>query len=166
MNGREALSLRQRLEATHSSLPHPGRLMGLFSPIIRILVGYMECFGYDLSVSDAITAKLVGNDLPGLTLVTPNQSPEEPLCGSTVPSCLQIHINDLAVLIYGPPEIMLLAVDLHEYFVDEESIAVALMRSFKSFGISGTELYTPQPDGFVANCDAPFCKEIFNISVA
>jgi hypothetical protein len=82
--------------------------------------------------------------------------------GSTVPSRLQIHVNDFAVLIYSPPEIMLLAVDLHEYFVDEEGITVASMLSLKSFGISGAELDTPQPDGFVANCYAPFCKEIFN----
>jgi hypothetical protein len=32
--------------------------------------------------------------------------------------------------------------------------------------IFGTEFDTPQPDGFIADCDASFGQEIFNITMA
>ncbi len=53
---------------------------------------------------------------------------------------------------------MLLAVDLHEYFVDEEGITVASMLSLQSPGVSGSELDAPQPDRFMAGRDAAFCQ--------
>jgi len=56
---------------------------------------------------------------------------------------LKIHINDFPVLIHGSPQVMLLAIDLHENFVDIEGIAVATMPSLQSLGIKGTELDAP-----------------------
>ena len=42
---------------------------------------------------------------------------------------------------------MLFAIDLHEDFIDEEGIAVAMMLSLQSPGEPGTELDTPEPNG-------------------
>ena len=67
--------------------------------------------------------------------MTPQQAPEESLSRSPIPSGLQIHINDLAVLVYSPPQVILLVVDLDEDLIDEESIAVALMLSFQPTGV-------------------------------
>jgi hypothetical protein len=38
---------------------------------------------------------------------------------------LKIHINDFGILIDSPSEIVLLAVDLDEDFVDVETVAIA-----------------------------------------
>jgi hypothetical protein len=35
---------------------------------------------------------------------------------------LKENINDFAILVNGPPQVMLLTIDLHENFVNEESI--------------------------------------------
>jgi hypothetical protein len=48
---------------------------------------------------------------------------------ATDPLCLKIHINHFAILVNGPPKVMLLAVDLYEYFINEEGIAVSSVRS-------------------------------------
>ena len=61
---------------------------------------------------------------------------------------------------------MLFAIDLHEDFIDEEGIAVAMMLSLQSPGEPGTELDTPEPNGFVGDCDASLSKQIFDITVA
>jgi hypothetical protein len=45
---------------------------------------------------------------------------------------LQKHINNLTILVNRPPEIMLLAIDLHKDFINVEGIAVALMLSLQS----------------------------------
>jgi len=37
-----------------------------------------------------------------------------------------------ALLVYGPPKIMLLAIDSDEDFVDEERVAIASVLSFQS----------------------------------
>ena len=47
------------------------------------------------------------------------------------PPGLKIHIHHLTILINRPPQIVLLAVDLHEYFIDQEGIAIAPMHSLQ-----------------------------------
>ena len=56
-------------------------------------------------------------------------------CRSPITTGLQIHINHLAILIDGLPQIMLLTIDLDEDFIDEEGIAVASMLSFQSSSV-------------------------------
>jgi hypothetical protein len=46
-----------------------------------------------------------------------------------VPFGLKVHIDHLAILIHGSPQIMLLALNLHEDFVNVEGIAVAQVES-------------------------------------
>jgi hypothetical protein len=46
--------------------------------------------------------------------------------------------------------------------IDVEGIAVASMSPLQAPGIFGTKLDTPDADGFIADGDAPFCKEIFD----
>jgi hypothetical protein len=61
---------------------------------------------------------------------------------------------------------MLLAVDLHEYFINVEGIAVAPVLSLQAAGINGSELDTPETNRFSADGDAALSEQIFNISVA
>ena len=67
MGGDECLGLPYRLESPHPSLSHPGRLMGLLSPIILILLSTVDCLGDQFTMCYAITAQFIGNDLPRLT---------------------------------------------------------------------------------------------------
>ena len=61
---------------------------------------------------------------------------------------------------------MLLTVDLDEDFIDVEGIAAALMLSFQTAGIDGSELDTPESDRFPRDTNAPFSEQIFDIPVA
>jgi hypothetical protein len=45
---------------------------------------------------------------------------------------LKIDINNLAILIDSPLQVMLLTVDLYEDLIDEKRIAVAAVLSFQS----------------------------------
>jgi hypothetical protein len=51
---------------------------------------------------------------------------------------------------------MLFAIPPHKNIIDVESIAVSLMPTLESPGISGTEFYAPKPDCFVADSDTSF----------
>ena len=62
-------------------------------------------------------------------------SRDEPLCRCSISLSLEIHINQLTILIDRSPEIMLLAVDLYKDFVNVESVAVASVFSLKPSGV-------------------------------
>ena len=40
------------------------------------------------------------------------------------------------------------------------------MLALQSLRVEGTELDAPEPDGFIADCDTPLGKEIFDITMA
>jgi hypothetical protein len=61
-----------------------------------------------------------------------------------------------ALLIDSSPQVMLYAINLHEYFIYVESVTKTLVVASQAAGILGPKLVTPQPDGFVANDNAPF----------
>ena len=57
---------------------------------------------------------------------------------------------------------MLLAVNLYENFIDEESITIPSVLSLQSSSVYGSEFDAPEPDGFVAYSDTTLSEKIFN----
>jgi hypothetical protein len=55
--------------------------------------------------------------------------PEKSLGSLSVSPVLKKHINDFTILIYGSPEIALLAINLDEHFINEKGVTVSLMFS-------------------------------------
>jgi hypothetical protein len=54
------------------------------------------------------------------------------------------NLSEFATLIDTSPKVVLLAVDFHEDFIDEESITIAPMPSFQSPGVYRYKLDTPK----------------------
>jgi hypothetical protein len=61
---------------------------------------------------------------------------------------------------------VLLAIDLHEDFIDVERIAITTVSPFMSASESGTKLNTPASSGFVADSDTSFWERVFDITIA
>jgi hypothetical protein len=61
---------------------------------------------------------------------------------------------------------MLLAVDLHEDFVNVKGVAVASVLSFQAACINRPEFDTPQANCFASDRDATLSQQIFDVSVA
>ncbi|MFT6046568.1 MAG: hypothetical protein ACI9WC_002275 [Arenicella sp.] len=61
MGAQKSLSLPDRFEFTHPSLPHPNRLVRLLSSIILVLLSAVDRLRYQLPMSNAITPQFVGN---------------------------------------------------------------------------------------------------------
>jgi hypothetical protein len=132
--------------------------MRLLCTIIGVLIGDMDRIRYHFPVSYTVTSQLIRHDLSGFALVTLYQPPEEALSSSPVPFGLKIYIDDLTILVHGPPQKVLLAVDLHKNFINVESVSVALMPLLQPSGIFGSELNTPEADGFIADHNASFSQ--------
>ena len=96
----------------------------------------------------------------------PEQPPEESLGRLGVSPRLQVHIDDLAVLIDRSPQVVTLTGNLDEHFVDEERVAESGVLAPKSPRKMWAELVAPQPHRLVAHLDAAFGEQILDVAVA
>ena len=79
---------------------------------------------------------------------------------------LNQDVDHVTVLIHGAPEILLLAVDSNEEFVQVPNIAEPALTPLQVSGIFGTELLTPDSDCFVRDDDSTFGEKILDVSEA
>ena len=114
----------------------------------------------------AVASQFVRHDVPGLAATTPYKPLEKALCCGAVSSSLKININHFAILIHSAPQVVLRAIDPHEFLIEVERIAVTAVSLFESTSVLGAKPDTPEPDGFVADIDASFGKQIFDITIA
>ena len=94
------------------------------------------------------------------------QLPEEPFSRLGVSPRLQVHIDDVAVLIDYPAPVMTLTRNRDEYFVDEERVAESRVFALESLRKQWPELVAPQPDRLVAHLDSPLGEQVLNVAVA
>ena len=140
--------------------------MRLLCSIVRVslcVVGYIR---HQFSMGHTVASQFVSHDIPGLTTTTPHKPLEEALCCSAISASLQIDIDHFSILIHCPPQVLLLAIDLHKDLVDVERIAEATVSLFESTSESCAKLDAPESDGFVADNNAPFGKQVFDITAA
>ena len=64
------------------------------------------------------------------------------------------------------PQILLLAIDLHEDLIDIERIAITTVSSFETTSVSSAKLDTLESDSFVADINASFGEQVFDITTA
>ena len=77
---------------------------------------------------DAIASQFIGyNLLWALHAMSSQQAFKESFSRCPITARLQKYINNVTVLVNGPPQIVLLAVYLHKDFIYVECVAVALM---------------------------------------
>jgi hypothetical protein len=72
---------------------------------------------------------------------------------------LNENVDYVPVLIDGPPEIVLLTSDLHEYLVQVPHVAQLPLSTFEFLCVLGPELPAPLSDGLVGDDDTPLRQE-------
>ena len=75
-----------------------------------------------------------------------------------VPATLDQHIEHVAVLVYGPPEIMQFASDADEHFIQKPFVPGLRPPPLERPGIGAPEAQAPFTDGLEADHDAS-CRE-------
>jgi len=92
--------------------------------------------------------------------------PEKALSSLPIAADLQKHIDHLAILVNCSPQILLPTLDLHEDFIDEKCIPIALVPAPQSPGILGSRFVAPQTNSFIANDNPSLSQQIFDIPIA
>jgi hypothetical protein len=108
----------------------------------------------------------VSNDPKWLLPLSMQQPAEEFLGRPLITMRLNQDVDHIAVLVDGPPQIRLLAVDSDKDFVQMPSVSQPVLKPLQFPNIIGTEFLTPQPNRLIRDDDSPLGKKILHISEA
>jgi hypothetical protein len=164
IGGEEALRVPQRFEPLHASLPLAGRLTRVFSAIVKIAMLPMFHARQHLSLRRAMAFQLVCDEHPWDIGYALEQLPEESLSGVLVPPPLYENIQNIAVLIHGPPQIVAFAIDREKNLIQVPCIPRPRPSVSELIGEVLTKPATPLPHRLVRQDDAVLGHELFNIS--
>src|SRR5713226_1298600 len=146
VHGGEALHLGGRLEAPHLALALAGRLMGHFGSIVCVLVRGVDHGRHHSPTSRRIAAQLVRDQTSRYRSLAFQQLPEEARGGTPIAPGLHEDVDHVAVFVDRPPEIMLLALDIDEQFVQVPRVTHRPAASPQRWRIRRPEGPTPLPN--------------------
>ena len=81
------------------------------------MLAVFECQAHAL-VGRCVTLELVGHHNPWCLCMLSQQFTHEPLSGLSVAPALYEYVQNIAILIYGPPYPVLLAFDRNDYLIE------------------------------------------------
>ena len=99
------------------------RLMRDFDTVVGVNLINMFDGRHDLSMSRSITTELVGKEPAGVAPLAFDQAAEEAYGRLFIASPLDQDINGIAILIDGPPEILLFPLNRDDHFIEVPGIA-------------------------------------------
>ncbi|MDQ1013572.1 hypothetical protein QFZ43_000121 [Streptomyces afghaniensis] len=91
--------------------------MAVLGPVVEVLRLTVLDAGHDFSVGGAVGAEPVGDDHPRHRVRLLHQAAEEAPGRGLVPAVLHEDVQDVAVLVDGPPQVLRFSIDLDEDLV-------------------------------------------------
>jgi CheY-like chemotaxis protein len=162
----EPLGLCHRFKAPHIPLAPPGRLVGDFGPVVGVAGGVVDHRRHDDPVRGAVAPEAIGDEAVRDTAAPLEQLAKEPRGGVAIPAGLEQDVDDLAILVDSPPEILTLAANRHEEFVQMPRVADGPRPTPEPPRVGRTEDLAPVPDGLVRQRDAALGEEVFDVAEA
>jgi hypothetical protein len=166
IRGEKALGVARRLKPLHAPFPLAGGLVGVLCAVVEVVVLAMLDPREDLALRGAVAFELVRNDHPWYIGQTLEQLAKECLRRLFVPAALDENIEDVAVLVHGPPEIVPFPIDSQKYLVQMLPVARTGTLPPEGIGRLLAELVAPLADGFVGHEDPPAEQQLLDIAVA
>ena len=120
--------------------------MGVLGSIVQILRPAVLDRRHDLAVRDLVAAQPVGDDDPRHVLQALEEFAEELLGGQRVSAWLDQDVEDVAVLVDGPPQVVTTAGDRQEHLVEVPLVAGSGLAAAQAGRVHGSELGAPLPD--------------------
>ena len=137
--------------------------MGILGSIIQPLVLPMLHPLEEFLLGRTVALELVRDNDSGGTLLGLKQLAEKLVGGRLVASALHQNIDDLAIFINSSPQVILLAVDFDDDFVEVPLIGGFGATVTNLIGIGLGKLPTPLADCFGANGDAAIEHHLLDI---
>ena len=112
----------------------------------------------------AVAGQFVGDHYPGHILQPREQLAKELGRGSSVPPGGDQDVQDSAVLIYRPPQVVGLPADLDEYLVEVPLVPRTRTAPTQSVGVGLPELRAPLPHCLVAEGDPTLGHHLLDLT--
>ena len=159
----EPLQMGGRRDPSHLPLALTGRLMRDLHSVVFVLPGAVHYGRHHGAVRRRVAAQRVRDQPARLAALSLQQRAEE-LCGRP-PIAPRLHqdVEHVAVLVHGPPQILLPPLDLHEQLVQMPGVALAAPAVPQPPCVVEPERSTPVPNRLMRHGDIPFGEEIFDI---
>ena len=114
------LRVRGGCESTHLPLALARRMMRDLRSIVLVLPGAVNDGRHDRAVGRRIAAQLVRDQTVGRPALSFQDLAKEAHGGPAIAARLDQDVEEVAVLVDGPPEILSSAVDRHEDFIQDQ----------------------------------------------
>ena len=108
------LQMGGRIEPAHLSLALPSRLVGDFGAVVPVLVRAVNHRRHHGAERRRVAAQLVRDQPPRFPALAFQQLTEEPLRRAAIASRLDEDVDYVPVLVDGPPQVLLPALNPHE----------------------------------------------------
>jgi len=119
----EPLGVCHRFEAPHVALAAARRLVGDFDSVVGVASGVVDNGRHDDPVGGAVTPEAIRDEAVRDTATPLEQFAKEPRGGVAVAAGLEQDVDDIAVLVDGPPEVLTLTANGYEEFVQMPRVA-------------------------------------------
>jgi hypothetical protein len=121
---------------------------------------------HDLAMRHCVTAQRVGDQHPKRRAPPLEEFAAEPLGGLGVPPRFDQDVEDVAVGVDGPPQLLPTAVDRQEHLVEMPLVAGSGLAAAQPAGVFRPELGTPLPDRLVGDDHAADQHELLDLTEA
>jgi hypothetical protein len=98
-------------------LPLAGGLVRVLGTVVEVPMLAVLYTRQHLAFRSTVALQFIGADHTGHIVQTLEQFPEEFLRRLLVPAALHAHIEDVALLIDGPPEVVPFTMDRQQHFI-------------------------------------------------
>ncbi len=167
VDGGELLKTSHEPEPLHGPFSSSKRKMRVLNPVVEPPARRLFFGGAKLSKSGSIGGEAIGDDLFRLSMAL-HEFPEEFQRGPLVSSFCDHRLQDFSFVVHGPPEVVPLAVDLHEELVDVPfpfGVGAELLNPLPSDlrGEHRAEPVPPIAHRLMAHVDAALMEQVFDI---
>jgi hypothetical protein len=165
MGGEEPLRVSWGLESLHALLPLAGELVGVLRAVVEVAVLAMIHPRQYLLPGGGVAFQFVDDEHPWHVTQPFQQLAEELLGRLLVSAALHENIEDVAILIDGPPQLVPYSIDGEKHLIEVPLIAWPGTSTPQLIGVLLTQLAAPPADRFIRDAN-PTCEhELFEITV-
>ena len=140
--------------------------MSSLSSIVRVLISDVDHRRHHDAARGGVGAQLVGDQSSRDTALGFQQRPKELDGCSPIPVRLHEDVQDVTVLVYCAPQILLATLDRDEHLVEMPGISHPTAPAPQLPSVDRTEPLAPLPNRLVGDRHASLREEIFSIAEA
>ena len=161
---KEPLRLARAFEPLHALLSLACRLVRVLGTIVEIPILAMFHLGQEFALGGSIALELIGDDHARDVGQSFEQLTEELLRGPLVPATLHQDIQQGAVLIDRPPEIVVFALDGEKHLVEMPIVTGSRPTATELVGVGLAKLAAPLANRLIGYNDSTLKEQLFHVT--